>query len=437
MRTSTIAVLILTLSLLGSSTACAQSISKKAEVESAGTPQFAVRNPENKNPPTITPSSFGFQCGTGRATNCPNATWPTSVAQPGLIRLWDSQVQWHLLNRGPGSYNWGLLDAYLDAIAAHQPRDVMYTFGYTPCWATKGECDRAWGSTFPPTDLSATGSPSFNAFVAALVDHCSPAGHCVRDYIKYWELWNEANAQAYWSGTVPQLYQLMAPAVPIIRKRISDALILTPPVSRGDTGWMRSWLEQENTKGRLSDIFSIHLYLLSDTPEARFQLIREMVELKNNTAGWASTPWLNSETNFDPTRFACAGQYSSDECLGQIVRWHLIHFAFGARHLGWFFFNTTIGRNPEFAGAYKTMMDWLVGGHFDAGCEVNGNVISCPFVQAKGHRALFAWTFNGNASYSPAPEFSDYRTLNGAVANISRGQTIPIGPKPIMLEASN
>src|SRR5262252_8114861 len=134
-----------------------------------------------KPSPHITAASFGFQCGTGKLTNCPNATWPTTVAQPGMLRLWDSQVQWHLLNNGRGSYNWRVLDAYLDAIATHQPRDAMYTFGYTPCWDTKGECERAWGSTYPPDDLTVSGSQSFNAFVTALVTHCSPAGHCVKD----------------------------------------------------------------------------------------------------------------------------------------------------------------------------------------------------------------------------------------------------------------
>ncbi len=400
--------------------------------------QFTVQNPENKNPQTITRSSFGFQCGTGKSTNCPNAAWPTSVAQPGLIRLWDSQVQWHRLNPGRGSYDWRLLDAYLDAIAAHQPRDVMYTFGYTPCWDTRGECDQEWGSVYPPGDLGREGSPSFNAFVTDLVNHCSRAGHCVKDSIKYWELWNEANAEAYWHGTVPQLYQLMAPAVPIIRKAVSGAVVLTPPVSRADTDWMRSWLQLENSNGRLSDIYSIHLYLLSDTPESRFQKIREMVDLKNNTPGWATTPWLNSETNFDPARFSCSSRFNAEECVGQMVRWHLIQFAFGAQQVGWFFFNTTIGRNSEYASAYKTMMDWLVGGHFTSGCEVKGgSIITCPFVEGNNRMALFAWRIEGEGSTPAPPEYVSYRTLNGATTDIPQGRSVPLGPKPIMLEASN
>jgi len=400
--------------------------------------QTPGRNGDTKAPPTITASSFGFQCGTGKATNCPNATWPSTIAQPGMIRLWDSQVQWHLLNPSPASYNWRVLDAYLDVIAAHQPRNAMYTFGYTPCWDTRGSCERAWGSTYPPSDLTANGSPSFNAFVTALVNHCSASGHCVKDLIKYWELWNEANAENYWNGSIPQLYQLMAPAIPIIRSKVSGALILTPPANRGDTDWMRGWLEEENKKGRLSDIFSFHLYLQGNTPEQRFPTIQEMVNLKNNTPGWSSTPWFNSETNFDAARFACSDKYSSDECIGQMVRWHLLHFAFGAQQVSWYFFNTTIGHNADLSNAYHTMMEWLVGGHFTSDkCALSGNVISCPFIEANGHHALFVWTLGGEGSFAPEAQYVDYKSLGTGTATLSRGQKISIGVKPVILEGSN
>ncbi|HZQ95682.1 MAG TPA: hypothetical protein VFA67_11775 [Candidatus Sulfotelmatobacter sp.] len=416
-------------SLLKQSLVCALAL------VAAGAAGQATRSAEKGAGSTITLSSFGFQCGTGKATNCPDVTWPATIAQPGLIRLWDSQVQWHLLNPGRGNYNWRLLDRYLDAIAAHQPREVMYTFGYTPCWDTKGECERAWGSPYPPDDLGSKGSPTFNDFVNALVDHCSPAGHCVKDTIKYWELWNEANAKHFWGGSVPQLYDLMASAVAIIRSKVPNAVILTPPVSRADTDWMRDWLNQENSKGRLSDIYSFHLYLFNKLPEARFSAIKEMVNLKNNTSGWSDTPWMNTETNFDPVRFACDD--NTDACIGAMARWHIIHFAFGARHLGWFFFNTTIGRNPEYSVAYKTMMDWLVGGRFSAMCTPREGVVTCPFIERSGRRALIVWNFRGGSSFTPSPEYRDYKDLAGTTTPLSSGRPLNIGAKPIMLEAEN
>ena len=387
--------------------------------------------------PTITASSFGFQCGSGRPTNCPNVTWPTSVAQPGTIRLWDSQVQWHALNTGAGNYKWRILDAYLDAIAAHQPRDAIYTFGYTPCWHTKGHCEMAWGSASPPDDLSAKGSPSFKTFVTDLVSHCSPAGHCVKDYIKYWEMWNEPNLSHFWNGSVSDLYELVAPAVPIIRSKVPGAVILTPPVTTGDARWMQNWLDQENSRGRLSDIYSIHLYLLKDTPETRFSLIKKMVDLKKNTAGWSDTPWMDSETNFDPVKFTCNETYTPDDCIGQMVRWHLLQFAYGAQQVNWYYFNTTIGRNPDYSNAYKKMMDWLVGGHFTAACSAKGDVYTCPFVAANGHHALFAWTVSGKNMYTPAAQYVGYKDLDGNSAAISPGRPVAIGVKPIIFEAAN
>jgi hypothetical protein len=384
----------------------------------------------------ISASSFGFQCGTGKPTNCPNFTWPDTIAQPGMIRLWDSQVQWHLLNRAPGVYRWNNLDGYLDAIAAHQPRDAMYVFGYTPCWATKQDCERAWGSRFPPDDLTANGSESFNSFVLALVTHCSAAGHCVKDYIKYWEMWNEANAPRRWGGSVAQLYQLMAPAIATIRSKIPGAVVLTPPVNHGDTDWMREWLAQENTNGRLSDIYSLHIYLQNGTPETRFEPIQQMLSLKNNTAGWANTPWVDSETAFDATNFNCNGKFSPDDCLGQLVRWHLLQFAAGARHVSWFYFNTTIGHDENYSAAYHEMMQWLIGGHFTAACSASGNVYTCPFVAANGHHVLFAWNPNGDSSYTPGSQYVDYKTLSGSKNPIS-GKSVTVGVKPILLEAAN
>lgn len=390
-----------------------------------------------ESPSVITASSFGFQCGTGKPTNCPNAAWPTTIAQPGMLRLWDSQVQWHMLNTAPGVYDWRTLDKYLDSIAAHQPRDTMYTFGYTPCWDTKGECQRGWGSTYPPSDLNASGSASFNAFVSALVGHCSQAHHCVKDLIKYWEMWNEANTPNYWHGTVEQLYDLMAPAIPLIRANLPGASILTPPANRGDTDWMKAWMNLENSKGRLSDIFSFHLYLQDKTPETRFEIVRDVVEVKDSMRGWADKPWMNSETNFDAATFSCSRNYDADDCAGQIVRWHLLHLSFGARQLSWYFFNTTIGHNPEFSNVYHTMMEWLVGGRFAGVCSADASVITCPFLEANGRAAMFAWNFRGESSYTPDQRYTTYKTLDGTESAISRNQQIRIGIKPVMLESAH
>jgi hypothetical protein len=229
----------------------------------------------------------------------------------------------------------------------------------------------------------------------------------------------------------------MAPAVKMIREKVPGAIVLTPPANRGDTDWMREWLNQENKNGRLSDIYSFHLYLQNNLPEPRFHTVKEMVDLKNGTTGWADTPWVNSETNFDARTFQCDSKYSPEECIGQMVRWHIIHYSYGAQQLSWFFFNTTIGRQSDYAAAYKTMMDWLIGGHFTGPCTPSSNVVSCPFVEGNGRHAIFAWTFNGNGQYTPPGQVADYKTLSGETSPVSAGKPVAVGAKPIMLEAAN
>jgi IPT/TIG domain len=389
-------------------------------------------------------SVFGFQCGTGVSTNCPDWTWPKTSAQPGLIRLWDAQVEWSLLNPSLDNYDWTNLDNWLDVIAQHLPRDVIYTFGWTPCWdavtcVSTGSIPN--GSSAPPKDLTASGSATFNAFVTALVSHCSAKGNCVKDLIKYWEMWNEPNNSVRWSGTETQLYQMVAAAVPIIKSNISDAKVLTPPAAGGDSAWMQTWINLENSDGRLSDIYSFHLYLLTGTPEDRFPIIQKMIETKNGTPGWASTPWWNTETNFqNAPYYSCATTHSAADCTGQVVRWQLLHSSNGAANLSWYYFDTTIGQNASDAAAYYQMMKWMVGSEFVAPCSVNGTLWSCQLTLATGNSAQILWNTsptcsNGGCTEDVSSTWTSYQDLTGADFPITNG-TISVGVMPIMLTTS-
>lgn len=210
-------------------------------------------------PRPLAVTSFGFQCvyDTQCGDSWDGGTWITTKSQPGLVRLWTSGVEWAILETGAGTYDWTDLDVWLDLVAANQPRSVMYTFGHVPCFIAIGchyNAKPAPWTAVPPSDLTSQGSPTFDTFVNALVNHCSPAGNCVKDYIKYWELWNEANCPGFWAGSIDQLYSMMRPAVDIIRRHIPQAVIMNPPPSGSDAGWVGQWLTEENTRGRLSDV---------------------------------------------------------------------------------------------------------------------------------------------------------------------------------------
>jgi polysaccharide biosynthesis protein PslG len=391
----------------------------------------------------IEATSFGFECimGTGCGSD---GNWITTTSQPGTVRLWDAGNTWDLLETASGTYNWTLLDTWLDLIASEQPRAALFTFGHVPCWISSATCTGTglpW-SPAPPTDLTTEGSASFNAFVTALTKHCSPAGHCVKNYIKYWEMWNEANLTSYWDGTQSQLYDMFKYAVPIIRTNIPGAIVSTPPVCGGSAQWMAGWMSLENTNGRLSDYYGFHVYLQSFTPETRMEMIERMINTKNDN-GWTTTPWMNTETNFVNTTYACSPTYTAQQCRGQLVRWHVLQYAYqggagGAYHVGWYNWPTiTTGGYDTY---YYTMMQWLTGATFTASCTSSGNVWSCPLTEANGASALIVWNESTTSSYTPATDFVDYREFNntygGKTVNISAGQPTNIGQTPIMFETT-
>jgi hypothetical protein len=394
----------------------------------------------------VTVDSFGFQCGLD-TNNCPKFTWPPSPAQPGVFRLWDTGVDWAQINTASGVYTWTTFDSWLDQIATHQPRQVIYTFGYIPCWlSTISECNWFGSENAMPTDLTTQGSPAFTAFVNALTQHCSVAGHCVKDYIQYFELWNEAN-EGHWSGTVTQLYQMLAPVVPIIRKNISNAKITTPTINdaAGFQAWMVSWLQLEVANGVLSDIYNFHTYLGDRTPETRFSFPFQQMLCPNNgfngvckqVAGWTTKPFWNDETNFNTNseNFTCnPSLYSAADCAGQVVRWQVLQAAVGEQQLNWYFWYNTIGTVALNESAYYYMMKYMTGGKFTAACSAISTTYTCPFIQQNGFVSLFVWTTSeSGAAFTVPPGYNHYLDFAGASDKITT-QTILISVGPLLLE---
>lgn len=396
---------------------------------------------QNVPGPAITTSTFGFEC-TDNST-CGNlGHWITTTSQPGAVRLWNSGTNWPDLQSASGSYTWSNLDNWLDLIAQHEPMTVMYTFGNTPCFIASAPCGTAFWSSTPPADLTPSGSPTFNSFVTALVQHCSPAGNCVRTLIKNWEMWNEADETGFWTGTPLQLYQMFAPAIKIVRANVPGAMVSTPPVDGGQAAWMASWMAQENTYGRLSDQYGIHIYIRNYEPEQRMSMVAKMVSTKNSN-GWTQTPWADTETNYQNTTFTCSTKFTLQDCYGQLIRWHVLLLAYqggvgGAAYISWY--NWPSINWGGYDTYYYTMMQWLAGAIFTASCANSGTVWTCPLLEPAGANGLIVWNTAGSSSYTPASQYVDYKAFNGTYGGetvpISPSQTTMIGLIPVMFETT-
>lgn len=429
----------------------------------------------------IESSNFGWQCGIGSTANCQNPnsppamTWP-GEARGGLLRLHDSNIFWSQLNPANGAYYWTVLDQWLDMIAQHQPIAVAYQFSWVPCWDAASCSGGALGTgtTAVPNDLTLSGSASFNAFVAAIVNHCSAAGNCVKDLIKFYQMWNEWDLS--WAGTVGQLYQMIAPAAGIIRASVSGAVILMPSSTPADANFRCNFIAQLNldaTAGpggkRLSDWIDFHLYLTksttsTNTPEKQWinyvaNGVNGYLDIRGGAAvngcspgatsapGWSSVPWVNSEFNFSSSTslpYVCPNaetdyeQYTQADCAGQIVRSQLIYDSYGAAGLWWYNWRLTVGRNASYDTIYNEAIAKLVGGRFSgrASYTTSGGIQTwtAPFVTAKNMTALFVWTPEANGtSYTVPSGYTSSVDGKGLSRAITGGDSIAIGVQPVML----
>jgi hypothetical protein len=427
----------------------------------------------------IAPSNFGMQCGIGDTSDCGNAAaslvvWPTTQAQPGTLRLHDTGTQWaNIEGGGAGVYQWNNLDAWLDAIAAHQPLDVIEVFTWVPCWdiPSGAVCSSPptspVGTNVPPADLTSSGSPSFNAFVTAFVQHCSPNNNCVKDNIKYYEMWNEWDLQYHWTGTMAQVYQMVAPAAGIIKSNITGAFILTPsstPDSDTGIGYqadLQNWLNYETSHGVISDWIAWHSYLTAPqnnqtqivTPETQWGAVNvNFLSIQASTPGWTTTPWADTETNYNGSpppglNYTCPSSsspnppvtFSADDCAGMIARWQLLHASNGAVSVDWYKWNETIGGNPQYETVYYNLMQDLVGGTFNGPCHFLGangaTTWTCSFTEENSTQALWVWTPNeAGTTYNVPAGYVDYLDLQGNTNPVTAGQTIQITVQPFLLE---
>lgn len=462
------------------------------------TPITPVSPPPPPTPGVVAASNFGMQCGIGTNVdghvNCTGSpiTWPSALVSaqplPGLLRLHDAGTYWAQLNPQPGTYDFTNLDAWLDEIAAHEPIAVSQVFTWTPCWDVPAPYNASPycgiapvapnGTDGVPSDLTATGSPTFTSFVQAFVTHCSPNGNCVgncpsgqtcggTNLIQYYEMWNEWDLSYHWVGTMQQVYQMVAPAVPIIKQNVTGAVIMAPsatPDSDTGKGWQcdyLNWLNYETQNGKISDWVDWHVYLSSgtgttNTPEVQWSTYNQYyinIQQGGSVAGcssgttapgWSNTPWVNSETNFNSSsNYECPSNYTPDDCAGQIVRWQLLHDSYGSYGAYWYFWLDTIGANPLYDPIYSQMMTYLVGGKFAGPCSftaANGaSTWTCNFTEnvntASQKLAQWVWTpSESGTTYQVPSGFVDYMDLQGNKNTVSAGQTITIGVQPFMLE---
>ena len=188
----------------------------------------------------------------------------------GYMRLWDMGVAWRNLFPTSNTVDPAALSTLGQRITQVRSSGakVLYVFGLTPQWAaanpTDGDPRFGAGSASPPQSVA-----DFTHYVQTVVDTYG-------SQISAYELWNEANLQTFWDGTVQQLADMTAAAYTIIKAKYPNAIVLAPSTTTRMHGSTNRFLSgfigaaSTTSPAYAFDGYAIHTYPNGDQgPAAR------------------------------------------------------------------------------------------------------------------------------------------------------------------------
>ncbi len=443
--------------------------------------------------PTLPATYFGFSW---NYTN--GGTWPGQSY--GMQRFWDSpSTQWPDINTASGVFDFAKLDSDLALAFTKGTMVGLYTLARTPTWASSNPTDTTCNDTTgmgggdgecdAPSDLNIDGSGTnaiWKAFITALAAHANdPTYLQTHSHIKYWEIWNEPDTQAFFAGTIAQLARLTEDANCIITGRgvihqngngTATSCTATPidptaqivMASAHAKGSALKYGQNElycndspktyqlpcpnpaNAIATVVDIINFHMKPGNETgnncpaptpctPESAMQMYAANIRGMLQPAELAKPLW-DGEAAYSSSGFS--GDYLTDTDLAAsfMPRFYLINWTLNISGMAWY----TASSQPESVAAqtsYQQAYNWLSGASLTTPCAATGTLWSCGIV-ISGKPYLILWDTsqtcaNGScstANQAVATEWTQYQdmTTPSTPSTISGG-VVPVGIKPVLL----
>jgi hypothetical protein len=360
-------------------------------------------------------------------------------------------VKWSDINTAPGVYNWATLDQWIST-AQQYGQSVLYTFYFTPAWASQcplctcNSGNQPPGGCYPPMDLNSDGSGTdlyLKNFITALMQHEGPGK------IKYIEIWNEPNIPAEYMGTVQQLVTMARDVRTIARSYDPNIQIICPPET-GDgpnssqMNYLGSYLAAGG--GAYADIIALHGYVAN--PEDVITRVNSTVQVMQQY-GQNGKPIFITEGSWCVSHPCNTTPPPAAQQPGFTFRHYLsilstpvqkfYMYAFDSSQEGNFW--SILGNAPtQNASSYQLFYSWLVGSNMTQPCQLQSGtngIWSCTFTQSQGTQAEAIWDTAlpyGKTLYVSVPsQYVQYLDVYGNTHTI-KNHMAPIGYTPIWLQ---
>lgn len=138
-----------------------------------------------------------------------------AAVHEGSVRLWDVGVRWNQVETAQGVYDWTRLDELVGGAQAAHAEVTMVVAGTPSFYASK--------PTKPPREIA-----TYKNFVRALMTRYRDFGG--HRGISAYQVWNEGNISAYWTGTPAQLASLTRGMWQVRNQADPQAKVIAPPM---------------------------------------------------------------------------------------------------------------------------------------------------------------------------------------------------------------
>lgn len=368
------------------------------------------------------------------------ANWP--VERFGGLRLWDNYVNWSNLEPRKGEWHFNDLDRLVNK-AQESGVGVLLVLGQTPAWASarpKEASPYFPGSAAEPVDIE-----DWKRYVRTVATR-------YRGRIQAYEVWNEVDLKAFWTGSFLKLAELEREAYSVLKSVDPNVIVVSANMSMTTKSKLNEYFYAGN--GRFADVIGYHFYTPGAQPELNF--LKYMVYLKDALTkyGLVKKPIWNTETGWrvpeDDGRFTDNNlgpiwiKLSPDQVAGYVIRSLIIERLVGIERFYWYGWNhnglgltSGLGQHIRKAGlGYMAAMRWLIGSTVHT-CNVDGDVWSCQLIKGK-KKGWVIWSVS-KQSKIPNRIFSSVVAMEDYLGNVRKVvNDIPdIGETPVMFFAQS
>jgi hypothetical protein len=381
-----------------------------------------------------------------------------AAVHEGSVRLWDVGVRWEQVETARGVYDWTRLDELVRQAQAAHARVTMVVAGTPSFYASD--------PTKPPSVAA------YKTFVRALMRR-------YRDFhghrgISAYQVWNEGNVSAYWTGTPAQLAGLTRAMWQVRNRMDTQAKVIAPPMVARVPAQIAGLVAYHSQRvhghpvRHYYDAVALSLYPLptvggrTGVPEDSMGVLRRVRAHLRALGMPAREPIWATEINYGlPTGNSPvdgARPISEQRQMANVARTYLLGAANGLARMFWYRYDMRTLTPAQGGGtrgntllsdpgdptlvtpagkAYALVQHWmhgrLLGTQHRRPCRRDTHgTYTCTVQDGKVTRRIY-WNPFGQAAVRLATGARTAQSLSGAVRSVKGGARLTVDYRPVMV----